>query len=63
MIVDSESLKNMGTHSMHEINENSDLLQGIRMKLMTTHTAAGYAAPLCAAVSGIDKNELIMTDE
>ena len=62
-IVDSEALKSIGTHSTYEINENSDLLQGMRIKLMATYTAAGYAAPLCAVVSGLDENKLIMTDE
>ena len=53
----------MGTHSKQEINENSDLLQGMIIKLITTYTGTGCAAPLCAAVRGLNENELLITNE
>ena len=62
-IVDSEALKESGTYSIYETNENSELLNRIRVKLMTTYVASGYAAPLCLVVSRLDKSELIMTEE
>ena len=53
----------MGTHSAYEINEKSDLLNGMRVKFMCTHIASGCSAPLCLVVSGLSENELLMTDE
>ena len=35
----------------------------MRLKFMTTYSASGYTAPLCLVVSGLNENELIMTDE
>ena len=62
-IVDSEELKESGTYSIYEISENSELLNRMRVKLMTTYAASGYAAPLCLVVSKLDESELIMTKE
>ena len=53
----------MGTYSIYEINENSTLLNEMRLKFMTIYSASSYAAPLCLVVSGLDENELIMTNE
>jgi len=62
-IIDKDSLSKMGTHSAYEISEDNKLTQGIRIKMMCTYSASGYAAPLCLVVSGLDETELIMTDE
>ena len=35
----------------------------MRIKLITSYTAADYAALLCLVVSSLSENELIMTDE
>ena len=62
-IINSKGLKQIGTHSIYEINENSTLLNGMRLKFITTYSASGYTAPLCLIASDLDENKLIMTDE
>ena len=52
----------MGTHSVYDLNENSKLIQGMRIKLMCTLTASSCSAPLCLVVSGLDENELLMNE-
>ena len=53
----------MVTHSIYEINKNSTLLNGMILKFIITYLASGYATPLCLVISGLNENELIMTDE
>ena len=61
--MNADSLKNAGAHIRHELNENSESFQGMRIKMTGTYGASGIAAPICLNVSGLDENELIMTDE
>ena len=53
----------MGTHIPYEVDEDSKLIQGIRIKLMHTFSSSGQPAPLCLVASGLDETELIMTDD
>ena len=48
---------------MYEINENTEKLKGMRVKMTTTHGASGTSAPMCITVSGLDETELFMSDD
>ena len=48
---------------MYEINENTEKLKGMQIKMTTTHGASSMSGPMCIAISGLDETELIMSDE
>ena len=48
---------------MHEINENTETLKGMRVKMITTHGVSCISAPMRIKVSGIDETESFMADD
>ena len=62
-VVNVDSLKNEGVHSRCKLNENYEVLQGMRIIMTGTYGASGIAEPICINVSSLDENELIIPDE
>ena len=48
---------------MHHVDEDSDNLKGMRIKMTTSHSATGQSTPSCTNASGSYESELSMREE
>ena len=45
---------------MRELNGKTEKLEGMRIKMTTTHGASGMSGTMWITVSGLDETELLM---
>lgn len=56
-LVTNESIRNSGTNAIYRVDD-SKIMNGMRVKLTFTFSAAGMCAPLFVTVSGLSKEEM-----
>jgi hypothetical protein len=56
-LVTNESIRNSGTNAVYRVDD-SKIMNGMRVKLTFTFSAAGMCAPLFVTVSGLSKEEM-----